>query len=67
MRAWPIISARTRTTGTLGREEVGTLYRKLGVRLSKKKLRLAMAEMDPDGDGKISFDEFRRWCTLSLP
>ena len=55
------------TTGTLGRDEVSTLYRKLGIRLSKKKLKLAMAEMDPDGDGNISFDEFRRWCSLTLP
>ena len=57
-------------SGALGREEVAALSAELGEKLTtffgKKKLDDAFAEMDPNGDGEVSFTEFRDWWFRKL-
>jgi Ca2+-binding EF-hand superfamily protein len=53
-------------SGLLDKDEVGKLAAKLGIRLrgifgGKRKLNAAFAEMDPSGDGFVSYDEFSAW------
>ena len=56
--------------GSLDRKEVAMLSKELGDNLasafSKKKSAEAFAEMDPDGDGEVTFDEFRNWWFRKL-
>eukprot|EP01050_Picozoa_sp_SAG11_P032905 SAG11_NODE_10919_length_796_cov_1.411765_1_plen_186_part_01 len=48
--------------GTLDREEVGHLLSRLsGGDVADQELSAAMSELDADGDGEISFDEFLEW------
>jgi Ca2+-binding EF-hand superfamily protein len=51
--------------GTLDKKEVAVLAAELGEKLtsvfSSKKLDAAFAEMDPDGDGEVTFEEFQGW------
>ena len=52
-------------SGALDKREVGQLSARLGTRLksiySSKKLNTAFEEMDPNGDGRVTFEEFRDW------
>lgn len=49
-------------SGQLNSDELATLYRRAtGEKLSKKQLKQAMHEMDTDGSGAISFEEFAEW------
>ena len=49
-------------SGQLNSDELATLYRRAtGEKLSKKQLKQAMHEMDTDGSGAISFEEFSKW------
>ena len=42
--------------------QVAELYKKArGTKLSKAKLRAAMAEMDADGNGEVELSEFQEW------
>ena len=42
--------------------QVAELYKKArGTKLSKPKLRAAMAEMDADGNGEVELSEFQEW------
>lgn len=47
--------------GTLDRDEIRQLARRLGKRLSDKQLNEAMMAMDADGSGDVAFDEFLSW------
>ena len=47
--------------GTLDREEIRTLARRLGKKINNRKLDEAMAEMDADGSGEVEFEEFLHW------
>ena len=53
-------------SGTLDRAEVAQLSVKLGRELRKLELDAAMAEMDPDGDGSVDFNEFKTWFKSML-
>jgi len=52
-------------SGALDKSEVAQLSKRLGNKLtsmySSKKLNVAFAEMDPNGDGLVTSDEFRDW------
>jgi Ca2+-binding EF-hand superfamily protein len=52
-------------SGALDKREVAVLSKRLGTRLkslySSKNLNTAWAEMDPNGDGRVVFEEFRDW------
>lgn len=48
-------------SGTLDRDEIRILSRRLGKKLTSAKLDAAMAEMDEDGNGDVDFDEFLGW------
>ena len=49
-------------SGSLDETEVSILYKKArGEKLSKANLSAAMCEMDGDGSGDVSIDEFRKW------
>ena len=52
-------------SGALDKREVAMLTKRLGTRLkslySSKNLNTAWAEMDPNGDGRVMFEEFRDW------
>lgn len=48
-------------SGTLDRDEVAVLARRLGHDLTDKQLDRAMSEMDADGDGTVDFEEFKNW------
>ena len=41
--------------------EIGTMCKKLGVRLTEEELTAAMKAMDRDGNGMIEYDEFYNW------
>ena len=47
--------------GTLDRSEVAQLSINMGRELRQIELDAAMAEMDPNGDGSVDFDEFKTW------
>ena len=47
--------------GTLDREELGLLSRKLGKELTDTELDAMMAEIDVDGGGDVDFEEFYAW------
>jgi hypothetical protein len=47
--------------GYLDHKEIATLFTRLGLRLKKKKLAAAFAQIDTDEDGEISLDEFTTW------
>lgn len=47
--------------GSLDMDEIRSLARSLGSRLSQKELDAAMAEMDEDGGGSADFHEFYQW------
>ena len=48
-------------SGSLEREEVETLVGDLGKELTKDRLDEVMDELDVDGDGQVSFVEFKEW------
>lgn len=52
-------------SGALDKGELAMLSKRLGTRLktlySSKGLNAAWSEMDPDGDGRVIFEEFRGW------
>ena len=48
-------------SGELDREEVGQLLENLGGKLKPDVLSSAMQELDKDGDGTVTFDEFLKW------
>ena len=48
-------------SGSIDRDEVREMLTKLGKSSSDAMLEKAMSMMDPDGDGLITFDEFRRF------
>ena len=52
-------------SGALDKNQVAKLSKRLGARLkslySSKNLNAAWSEMDPNGDGRVVFDEFRDW------
>lgn len=54
-------------SGALDKKQVAMLSKRLGARLkslySSKNLNAAWSEMDPNGDGRVVFDEFRDWWT----
>ena len=50
--------------GVLDRDEVRSLARAMGVKLTDGELRDAMAEMDEDGSGEVDFEEFYQWWTV---
>ena len=47
--------------GTLDEAEVHQMFNRLGRRLAGEKFEEAMAQMDSDGDGQVTFDEFEKW------
>jgi DNA repair exonuclease SbcCD ATPase subunit len=59
-------------SGSLSKDEVATLAQKSGDgklkgTFSHKKLDKAMSEMDPDGSGTVSFEEFFQWHAKQHP
>lgn len=48
-------------SGTLDKDEIRILAKRLGKKLTNAKLDAAMAEMDADGNGDVDFDEFLSW------
>jgi hypothetical protein len=48
-------------SGLLDKGEVQRLCKKMGHKLSKKGLKMAMAEMDANGSGEVDFEEFDAW------
>ena len=50
--------------GVLDRDEVRSLARAMGVKLTDGELKDAMAEMDEDGSGEVDFEEFYQWWTV---
>ena len=47
--------------GSLDRGEVAQMAEKMGAAMSEHELDAAMAEMDEDGSGDVSFDELVKW------
>jgi Ca2+-binding EF-hand superfamily protein len=47
--------------GTLDRDEIKQLAKKLGKKISEKQLSEAMLEMDADSSGDVCFEEFYYW------
>eukprot|EP01046_Picozoa_sp_COSAG06_P102124 COSAG06_NODE_48280_length_333_cov_0.858974_1_plen_96_part_01 len=47
--------------GSLDRGEVARMAEKMGAAMSEHELDAAMAEMDEDGSGDVSFDELVKW------
>ena len=47
--------------GTLDRDEIKQLAKRLGKKISEKQLSEAMLEMDADGSGDVCFEEFYYW------
>ena len=47
--------------GTVDQGEIGTMCKKLGVRLTEEEPTAAMKAMDRDGNGMIEYDEFYNW------
>merc|ERR1712142_1365029 len=45
--------------GFLSAKEIRTMMKKLGEKVRKKDIRKMMKEADKNGDGKISYEEFR--------
>ena len=43
------------------RDEIKLLARKMGAKLSKVELDMAMTQMDDDGSGEVDFREFYVW------
>jgi Ca2+-binding EF-hand superfamily protein len=54
-------------SGTLERGELDILMIKMGMVLNRKQKREAMAAMDDDGSGCISFAEFEAWWKARRP
>eukprot|EP00941_MAST-03F_sp_MAST-3F-sp1_P003921 g3921.t1 len=59
-------------SGELDKEEVAVMAAKMGEKLkgrfgSTKALDEAFAEMDPNGDGSVTFDEFKSWYFREHP
>jgi Ca2+-binding EF-hand superfamily protein len=59
-------------SGTLSKDEVAKLMEQMGSRITSmmggtKKLDEAFAEMDPNADGTVTFDEFLVWYKRSHP
>jgi Ca2+-binding EF-hand superfamily protein len=52
-------------SGYLERGEVWELVKRLGRELSAEQLAEAMAELDPNGDGRVSVAEFAGWWKLA--
>jgi len=48
--------------GYLGAEEISKMAEDNGHPMTPEQLDAALAMMDQDGDGSITFDEFRSWC-----
>ena len=52
--------------GELDQGELATLYQQArGEKLKGKQLKAAMVEMDKDGGGTVSFDEFEGWWKMN--
>lgn len=47
--------------GVIDKDEIGALLEALGITVEEKDLEAGILEMDIDGNGKISYDEFARW------
>ena len=47
--------------GTLDRNEIRQLAKRLGKKMSEKTLNEAMLDMDADGSGEVNFGEFYHW------
>ena len=47
----------------LSHVQTKALIEELGIGLSRKKLKRAMAHLDVDGDGMMAKDDFLRWYT----
>jgi hypothetical protein len=54
-------------SGYLDREEISALAKRMGKRLRRKQLDKLMAEIDPDGDEQVTFDEFAQWWRANAP
>ena len=52
-------------SGYLDSKEVAMVCRELGTVLDKKELEGALALLDANGDGKVSFEEFKDWYEAS--
>jgi Ca2+-binding EF-hand superfamily protein len=52
--------------GALDKEEIGDVFKKMGVALSQDDLDQAMEEMDADGGGDVDFDEFKQWWDRNI-
>jgi hypothetical protein len=50
--------------GVLDRDEIRSLARAMGVKLTDGELKDAMQEMDEDGSGEVDFEEFYQWWTV---
>ena len=50
--------------GVLDKDEIRSLARAMGVKLTDGELKDAMAEMDEDGSGEVDFEEFYHWWTV---
>ena len=48
-------------SGALDEKEIQKLCKKMGLKLNKKGLQLAMTEMDEDKSGEVGFEEFNVW------
>jgi Ca2+-binding EF-hand superfamily protein len=61
-RLWDLFHAMdTDASGSLDSDEVKLLTAQLGKRMTKVELAQALREMDPSGDGEVSFGEFVAW------
>eukprot|EP00752_Nemacystus_decipiens_P017773 g15935.t1 len=47
--------------GTIERQQIEELIEELGMGLSSKKLKKAMAQLDPGGEGVVWRDDFLTW------
>jgi hypothetical protein len=52
-------------SGMLDEDEVRGLCKIMGLKLGKKEVAAAMAQMDADGSGVVDFDEFEAWWSTS--
>ena len=48
-------------SGALDKDEVALMAEQLGFKLTVDELNTAIKEMDLDGDGEVTFDEFVAW------
>eukprot|EP01052_Picozoa_sp_SAG31_P023239 SAG31_NODE_1903_length_6956_cov_3.288902_8_plen_296_part_00 len=48
-------------SGSLDAQEIASMCKRMGLKLSAKGIQKAMAQMDEDGSGEVDFDEFNEW------